>query len=187
MLTQAMNFPKQCNVEGYSPFSAAGVFAGIVFLVQVFLKKSICPLCLLCKCRRYFQVHGGSADAGVYYVHLNLHLRLHLKSTFSPFQTSWVAAARRQVHPAKASSVKYYGSVASEHLAVQWSCKMALLSKFHISAATPAPDKVTFTWVLVLLWKWKWMNRALFGHLGSTKKGEFSCQESFSSNYDDAD
>ena len=67
----------------------------------------------------FTQVRGGSADAGVYYVHLNLHLRLHLKSTFSPFQTSWVAAARRQVHPAKASSVKYYGSVASEHLAVQ--------------------------------------------------------------------
>ena len=33
----------------------------------------------------FTQVRGGSADAGVYYVHLNLHLRLHLKKHLFTF------------------------------------------------------------------------------------------------------
>ena len=74
MLTQVMNFPKQCNVEiqVYSLFSAAGLFAGILFLVQVqvqvqVFKEDRCKVNLpLCIVQPHIQMQGLFREALLY-------------------------------------------------------------------------------------------------------------------------
>ena len=89
--------------------------------------------------------------------HLHSAPGLHPKALFH-LSNQLDYRSRRQVHSVKAD-VKYYGSVASQ----QFCCKMALLSKFHISLATRTDfvKIVKFMWILFSFINAD-VNRALF-------------------------
>ena len=97
------------------------------------------------------------SDAVMHLFHLHSAPGLHPKALFH-LSNQLDCRSRRQVHPVKAD-VKYYGSVASQ----QFCCKMALLSKFHISLATRTDfvKIVKFMWILVFFINAD-VNRALF-------------------------